>query len=45
MQSFHFHGNFAHDIGHNTLILMIMVQQIGVANIVVVMAELWRRHA
>lgn len=45
MQPFHIHGNWAHDIGHNGLILMMMVQQLGLDTTMTIVSTLWRRHA
>ena len=45
MQAFHFHGNWVHDITHNVLILVLMVQQFGFDTTMTVLAEIVRRHA
>lgn len=45
MMSFHFHGNWAHDIGHNLLIAVFMVQQLGFDTTLTIVTEMWRYRA
>ncbi len=45
MQPFHIHGNLAHDIGHNLLIAVLMVQQLGLDTTMTIVSAVWRRHA
>lgn len=45
MQAFHFHGDPVHDIGHNLLILVVMVQQVGFDTTLAMIGAAWRRYA